>query len=118
MTDALNDADGSERSEPRGKSIPRDWYFVITCGEDGHNIWMMSEDQLMEELNDEEGGEGYIIEKDFIKSEVVNGEWRMKHYPINLNRFVGYCTGDKVLIIKGRVVTPEEKEKVTKYEVE
>ena len=77
---------------------------------------MMSPNQMLDELESEE--QEYIINDDFIDAKLVEREWSLKHFPINLNEYVGYCTGDRVLIIKGKLVTPKPKEVVTKYEVE
>lgn len=98
--------------------MTEEWYFVISCDEDGHSIYMMSGEQLEENLNPEDEDDAYMDGKNFIGSKEIIEKWRNSGHPIELNHFVGYYSGGNIMIIKGKIVTPRPKEKVTRYEVD
>ncbi len=71
-------------------------YFVIRNSDGDTSVTPMTKDQLLEFINEDEGS-------DFLSS-------------VPSNHDTNYW-GDKILIIKGEVVTPTAKEKVIEYTI-
>lgn len=79
-------------------------YFILTSGEDGISISMVSEAELKKSLNRNEYG-------DKVKF--------LDHIP-EIDKGCWYQDEDEetILIIKGAIVVPKPVKKVTEYEVE